>query len=61
MKAKIFLLAACLLLAAGLAVAQQPPGPGPRFQPGPVGPAPDPVRGNLFPPELIMRNQRPLG
>ncbi len=61
MKAKIFLLSACLLLAAGLAVAQQPPGPGPRFQPGPAGPAPDPVRGNLFPPELIMRNQKAIG
>ncbi len=61
MKARIFLLSACLLLAAGLAVAQQPPGPGPRFQPGPAGPALDPVRGNLFPPELIMRNQKAIG
>ncbi len=61
MKAKIFLLAACLLLAAGLAVAQQPLAPSPRFQPGAAGPAPDPVRGNLFPPELIMQNQKAIG
>ncbi len=61
MKAKIFLLAACLLLAAGLAVAQQPLAPGPRFQPGAAGPTPDPVRGNMFPPELIMRNQTAIG
>ena len=61
MKAKIFLLAACLLLAAGLAVAQQPLAPGPRLQPGAAGPAPDPVRGNLFPPELIMQNQKDIG
>jgi Spy/CpxP family protein refolding chaperone len=41
------------LLAAGPALAQQPPGPQP--------PGPDPLAGNLFPPELIMQNQQALG
>jgi len=48
MKIRMAILAAALLLACTRAPAQQP-------QPGP-----DPVGGNLFPPELIMQHQQAI-
>lgn len=52
MKAKIVLLCTALLLATGLVLAQPP---------RPERSGPDPLGGNLFPPELIMRNQKAIG
>lgn len=56
MKAKLILLCAAALLIGAPALAQQaPPAP-------PAPPAPhDPLAESLFPPELVMANQRALG
>ena len=43
-------LAALMFVAGALAAQQQPPQPA-------QAPGPDPIAGNLFPPELIMQNQ----
>ncbi len=50
MKAKLLLSCFAVLLAAGTALAQQPP----------QAPGPDPVGENLFPPELIMSHQEAI-
>lgn len=50
MKARMMLLCAALLLAAGSAAAQH----------GPGAPGRDPVGDNLFPPELIMSHQEAI-
>lgn len=49
MKSRILPICASLLLAAGTAPSQQP------------RPGSDPVGENLFPPELIMQNQKAIG
>ena len=54
MKVKALLLIAALFFASGAALAQQPPQPQPR-------PGGDPVGESLFPPELIMQNQKAIG
>ncbi len=53
---------AVLLVAAATALPAQQPGPAapPGAQRSPQ-PGPDPLMGNLFPPELIMQNQEALG
>lgn len=56
MKAKILLLSATLILEGVTALAQVPLPP-----PAPLPPEHDPVGENLFPPELIMQNQRAIG
>lgn len=55
MKASLILLGATLLLTAPTLAQQAPPAP-------PAAPAPhDPLAESLFPPELVMANQRAIG
>lgn len=49
MRFRVLLLCACLILVRGAARGQQP------------HPGSDPVGDNLFPPELIMQNQKAIG
>ena len=56
MKTKFLLLMTSLFLGVALVAAPQP-----GQQPGSRGQGPDPLRKNLFPPELIMGNQRAIG
>jgi Spy/CpxP family protein refolding chaperone len=49
MKTKLLLVGSCLFLVVTMLTAQRP------------GSKPDPLGGNLFPPELIMKNQRAIG